>query len=144
VVWRFDDSLNLLDGEGNRVAALGARRDRADLPLLAGQGARQVVPEALAILAVAGPVKSRIRGLVRIGERRWELVLDRDQRIMLPEDNPISALEQVMALEQATELLARDVLIVDMRNQNRPRLRMANPAVAELRNIRMIKPGATP
>ncbi|MGR3661075.1 MAG: cell division protein FtsQ/DivIB [Paracoccaceae bacterium] len=144
VVWRFGNGLNLLDGEGNRVAALGARKDRADLPLLAGQGAKLVVPEALAILAVAGPVKSRIRGLVRIGERRWDLVLDRDQRILLPEENPISALEQVMALEQATELLARDVLIVDMRNSNRPTLRMAPPAVAELRNIRMIKPGATP
>ncbi len=142
VVWRYEGDLNLLDGEGHRVAALGARRDRADLPLLAGQGAKLMVPEAIAVLAVAGPVKSRVRGLVRIGERRWDLVLDRDQRIMLPENNPIQALEQVMALEQATELLARDIIIVDMRNKDRPTLRMAKPAVAELKNIRMTKPGA--
>lgn len=142
VVWRSGEGLDLLDENGHRVAAVGSRRDRADLPLLAGAGADEAVQEGLTVLAAAGPVKDRVRGLVRVGERRWDLVLDRDQRIMLPEKQPIQALEQVMALEQATELLARDVIVVDMRKKGRPTLRMATPAVAELRKIRDTKPGA--
>ncbi|MGJ8584508.1 MAG: cell division protein FtsQ/DivIB [Marinosulfonomonas sp.] len=142
VVWRSGEGLELLDENGHRVAAVGSRRDRADLPLLAGAGADEAVEEGLTILAAAGPVKDRVRGLVRIGERRWDLVLDRDQRIMLPEKAPIQALEQVMALEQATELLARDITVVDMRKKGRPTLRMASSAVAELRKIRDTKPGA--
>lgn len=142
VVWRSGESLDLLDENGHRVAAVGSRRDRADLPLLAGAGADEAVDEGLTVLAAAGPVQDRVRGLVRIGERRWDLVLDRDQRIMLPEKAPIQALEQVMALEQATELLARDITVVDMRKKGRPTLRMATPAVAELRKIRDTKPGA--
>ena len=136
VVWRSGDGLKLLDVSGHRVAAIAARIARADLPLLAGQGADQQVPEALAILTAAAPVADRVRGLVRIGERRWDLVLDRDQRILLPELAPVPALQQVMALEQAQDLLDRDLVAVDMRNQNRPTLRMAPLAVEELRRIR--------
>lgn len=142
VVWRLGRELQLLDHSGHRVSALKSRLDRADLPLLAGVGAELAVPEALSVLAASGPVRDRVRGLVRIGERRWDLVLDRNQRILLPEQDPVPALEQVMALEQATELLARDVLVVDMRNNQRPTLRMAAPAVTELRRISDIKAGA--
>lgn len=141
VVWRIGRSLDLLDIDGHRVTNLGARPERADLPLLAGAGADSAVPQALAVLAVTGPVKDRVRGLVRIGERRWDLVLDRDQRILLPEHEPVLALEQVMALEQATELLARDIVIVDMRNKNRPTLRLARPNGAQLSRINQPEPG---
>ena len=142
VVWRNGQGLDLLDADGNRVSPIAMRSDRPDLPLLAGEGAEDAVPEALEILATAGPVARRVRGLVRMGERRWTLVLDRDQSILLPEAHPIEALEQVMALQQAQDLLVRDVMIVDMRNENRPTVRMAEPAVEELRRIRGLGPGA--
>jgi hypothetical protein len=60
--------------------------------------------------------RTRLRGLVRIGERRWDVVLDRDQRILLPADRRRGALERVIALDEAHELLARDIAVVDMRN----------------------------
>lgn len=141
VVWRNSEGLDLLDAEGHRVSPVASRTDRMDLPLLAGEGADDAVPEALAILATAGPVARRVRGLVRMGERRWTLVLDRDQSILLPEASPIDALEQVMALQQAQDLLARDVMIVDMRNENRPTVRMAETAVEELRRIKGLGQG---
>lgn len=142
VVWRNERGLDLLDAQGHRVATVASRTDRGDLPLLAGAGAENAVPEALEVLATAGPVTERIRGLVRMGERRWTLVLDRDQSIMLPETRPIAALEQVMALQQAQDLLARDIVAVDMRNENRPTLRMSTPATEELRRIKGLGPGA--
>ena len=142
VVWRNERGLDLLDAQGHRVATVASRTDRGDLPLLARAGAENAVPEALEVLATAGPVTERIRGLVRMGERRWTLVLDRDQSIMLPEARPIAALEQVMALQQAQDLLARDIVAVDMRNENRPTLRMSTPATEELRRIKGLGPGA--
>lgn len=141
VVWRTREGLELLDATGHRVAAISSRMGRSDLPLLAGLGAEQHVPEALRIYAAADLVLDRVRGLVRIGERRWDVVLDRDQRIKLPEDRPVYALEQVMALVQAQDLLDRDLVIVDMRNQNRPTLRMAGSAVDDLRRIQGYIPG---
>ncbi|MGR3291039.1 MAG: cell division protein FtsQ/DivIB, partial [Paracoccaceae bacterium] len=132
-VWRVGRDIELLDAVGHRVAVISSRMDRMDLPLLAGAGAEKHVVEALELLKAAAPVSDRVRGLVRMGERRWDLVLDRGQRILLPEKNSVQALLQVMALEEASDLLARDIIAVDMRNQSRPTLRMAAPAVEELR-----------
>ena len=99
------------------------------------------MPQALDILAAAAPLADRLRGLVRMGERRWDVVLDRDQRIQLPETAPIIALEKVIALDKAQDLLARDISVIDMRNPVRPTLRLAEPALEELTRIRAIERG---
>ena len=133
LIWRNDDRLVLLDATGHRVAGLAARADRADLPLVAGDGADGATPEALALLDAAGPIAARLRGLVRMGDRRWDIVLDRDQRIQLPAENPVAALERLLALDQAEKLLDRDILAIDLRNEQRPVLRLAPFALGELR-----------
>lgn len=141
IIWRTGGNIDLLDRTGHRVASLTERQVRADLPLIAGQGANAAVDEALALIEASGPIAPRLRGLVRVGERRWDVVLDRDQRIMLPETAPVEALEQVLALNEAQDLLARDITHIDMRNPGRPTLRMAEQAVEELRRIRSLDRG---
>ncbi len=135
VLWRTGTSLEMLDATGHRVATLLDRSARPDLPVIAGEGAEQAVPEALAILAAAKPILLRVRGLLRIGARRWDMVLDRDQRILLPEGNPIQAVEQAIAIDAAEELLARDLAMVDLRNAERPTLRLTPGAVEETRKL---------
>lgn len=140
VIWRTEDGLTMLDATGHRVAGLAERRDRPDLPLIAGEGADAATAEALALLAAAEPLLPRLRGLVRLGERRWDVMLDRDQRLMLPADDPAAALERLIALDRAEDLLARDVTVVDLRVPLRPVLRLAPDALSDLRNPR----GQTP
>ena len=94
--------------------------------------------EALALMVAARPLGARVRGLVRMGERRWDVVLDRDQRILLPSANPVRALERVIVLNQGSELLERDVVAVDMRLAERPTLRMSSNAVKDWWRIRQI------
>jgi len=132
-VWRTEEGLTLVDETGHRVAGLRARADRADLPLIAGEGADAATPEALDLIAAAGPLTPRIRGLVRVGDRRWDLVLDRDQRVMLPEKNPVQALERLLALDHAQDLMNRDILTVDLRSDHRPTLRLTRKALADIR-----------
>lgn len=141
LVWRRGSELLLVDAEGHRIARLSRRSARADLPLIAGAGAAARAPEALELIAAAGPVSDRLRGLVRVGERRWDVVLDRDQRIRLPEEGAVAALERVLALDRARDLLARDVRSIDMRIAERPTVRLAAGAVTELKRIRRIERG---
>ncbi len=47
--------------------------------------------------------------------------------------NPCAALERLIALDQAEDLLARDVFAFDLRNQDRPVLRLAPYALHEMR-----------
>ncbi len=134
-LWRRADGLHLVDEEGVPIGTAAARADRPDLPLVAGEGADRAVAEALALLAVAGPLSDRVRGLVRMGDRRWDLVLDGGQRVLLPTQAPVPALERVIALEQAQDMLSRDISVVDMRHAARPTIRLNETALAALRGV---------
>lgn len=138
VVWRTWDGVEILDETGAHVDDLRARAERADLPLIAGDGANLHVDEALALLAAAQPFGDRLRGLVRIGQRRWDVVLDRDQRILLPTQDPVQALERVLVLNEVQDLLKRDVEVVDLRIGARATIRMSNDAAADWLEIRKI------
>ena len=130
-VWRSWDGLMLVDRHGYVVAEIDRRSERPDLPVIAGKGGDKDVAGALAILRAAAPLGDRLKGLVRVGERRWDVVLDRGQRVLLPEVNPVRALERVIVLGEVQDMLERDVTTVDMRLADRPTVRMNAPAVEE-------------
>ena len=141
LVWRRGADLLLIDATGVLVAGLHTRSDRADLPLVVGQGANEAAAEALDILAAAGPIAPRIQGLVRIGARRWDIVLDHNQRLMLPQTDPLAALDRALALDQAERLFDRDILALDLRYGPRPVLRLAPYALGQRqRDLGLIQP----
>lgn len=135
-VWRHADGLDLIDATGRRVARVAHRDVRADLPMLAGEGAPDAVAEAAVLLAAAQPIGPQVAGLVRMGMRRWDLVLDSGLRILLPATDPVAALERALALHAAQDLLARDIAAVDLRNPLQPTLRLTPEAALELARIR--------
>jgi len=137
IVWRTRRGIELLDETGAHVARIASRKDYAHLPLIAGKGAGAHVDEALDLLTTARSLGGRVRGLVRIGERRWDLVLDHGQRIMLPTDRPVRALERVLAVNEVQDLLERDVAVVDMRLGQRPTIRMTKAASEDWWNTKV-------
>lgn len=134
-VFRGPDGLKLIDNDAVLIQTIIARADRSDLPLITGDGAREALAEGLEIYRVAGPLLPRMRGVVRMGERRWDVILDSGQRILLPTSNPVVAFERVVAMSQAQDLLERDVAVVDMRHPARPTIRMNEQAVTNLRQV---------
>jgi cell division protein FtsQ len=134
-VWRDKGTLRLID-QGQVISGIiETRADRRDLPLIAGDGAHDHLEEALALFQTAAPIKERVRGLVRMGERRWDMVLDKGVRLMLPEAAPIAALDRMIALNEAKDMLNRDIAAVDMRNPDRAVLRMTSDAANALRRV---------
>lgn len=130
-LWRMPGVLHVIDIEGTVIDRVARRAERRDLPVVAGAGAAAGVAEALDILGAAGPLGMDLRGLVRMGERRWDLVLADGKRILLPETDPVRALDRVMVLHGAQDILARDVAAIDMRIAARPTIRLNEYAVAE-------------
>lgn len=131
VLWRTRTGLDVLDAVGATIASVETREARADLPVLTGPGADRAVPEALEILAAATAFERPVRGLVRMGERRWDLVLADGKRVLLPETEPVRALERVIVLDAANDMLERDVVSIDMRLGARPTLRLSETATEE-------------
>ncbi|MEM0934929.1 MAG: cell division protein FtsQ/DivIB [Pseudomonadota bacterium] len=136
LIWRSNAGLILVDATGHPIAATQARADWPELPLIAGDGAHHAAEEALALFAATAPLAERVRGLQRRGARRWDIVLTDSQRIMLPETGPVAALEYVLALDAARDLLSRDVSDIDLRLAERPTLRLSPFAQDELNRIR--------
>lgn len=143
-VWRLDGEPWLVDATGAKIVALFARDEYPGLPLVAGEGADGAIGEALAIVDAMGPLKPRLRGLVRVGDRRWDVVLDRDTVILLPmtgtgmvpalaaRADPVEAMLTAVTLHETQGLFDRDVTAVDLRVPSRPVLRLPPRAIEAL------------
>lgn len=142
-IWRTAEGLRLIDGEGVPVSNVQRRSQHPDLPVIAGEGAPEHVSEALQLVAAAAPLGDRLRGLVRMGNRRWDVVLDRNQRILLPTQGAVRALERVIVLEATPtrEVLSRDIARIDLRLPERPTVQMNASATEEWRRIRQLNSG---
>ncbi len=141
VIWRSEEGLVLLDASGEKSGRLISRLDRPELPLVTGLGVEKNVAEAMDVFAKLAPISGRVRGLMRIGERRWDVVLDRNQILRLPEEEPLAALERIFALHAAQDILSRDVAVVDVRDGRKPILRLSAPALDGLKKLRLIANG---
>lgn len=139
VLWRTGRELDMLDANGERTGVLTSRLDRLDLPLIAGEAAEEHIAEALELYALAKPIEGRLRGLRRMGMRRWDMILNRGQTIQLPEENAHDALNRVLALHAAQKILARDVVTIDMRDATRPILRLTDIATEIIRTTAEIE-----
>ena len=124
-LWRIDGSLKLLDASGVEIAPAETRAEWPGAPLIVGPGAEQVLDEALALYQSARLAGLPILGLTRIGGRRWDMELVDGPRILLPEQQPFQAIEQVSGWVGEHDLLSRDVTRVDLRLPNAPTLRRA-------------------
>jgi cell division protein FtsQ len=132
---RADEVLVMLDKGGVEIGPAGLRANHPELPVILGAGAQDRVGEVTALLGGAPGIVPRLRALIRVGERRWDLVLDRGLLIKLPETGGVEALSRIMALHYGEELLDRNIAVIDMRLPERPALRM-KPDAAETYQIR--------
>ena len=127
-IFRDGDRLILLDETGSAVTETDSRQDHIELPLITGEGADMSVSEALKIFAAASGIRDSIRGLNRIGERRWDLILDGGRRVLLPAGQPDEAVQRLLILENAELLLQRRLAAVDLRDPLRTSVRLSEPA----------------
>ena len=133
-LWRDSTSaLWQVDREGVAIAQVPGRAAYPKLPVVLGDGAPAAMGEALDIFRSAPDLEPRVRALVRVGRRRWNVVLDRGLSIYLPADDPTVALGRVMALQYGEELLDRGASVIDMRLTDRPTVRMTPEATESYR-----------
>lgn len=139
VAWVSDRGIDVLDAEGHRVATLHDLEAAGNLPLIAGKGAGRRVPEALALIEAAKPLEDRLIGLIRIGERRWDVTLTDGMQIMLPEVAPIEALDRALAMHAAKNLFERDIAALDLRLRQRPTLRLTATGHEDLTRLQQLE-----
>ena len=114
------------------TSPLETRLPETPLPMMAGLGADVAVEEAASLFEAARPLGDRLLGLVRVGERRWDVILREGPRILLPEQAPRAALDRVMLLHDVQELLDRDLVRIDLRDPERMTVQLTPEALETL------------
>lgn len=133
LIWRNGARLSLLGDGGMVIGETWNRNDYPALRLVAGTGADRAMSEALELYAALKPVGGMVRGLVRVGERRWDIVLDRSRRVLLPEDGPVQAANRLMELDRVDRILSREIALVDLRVPGRVKVRLTESGLQAMR-----------
>jgi len=126
--WQEDGQISVIDYNGERLLAERAV-DHADLPLVVGEGAGPAAEPLLIALENLPQLRERLRALVRVGDRRWNVELESGTTIALPEEGAAHALEQVESLQAQHALLDRPLTQIDMRAPGRMAVRV-HPSLA--------------
>ena len=127
VFWRNNKGLEILDANGVSIDAAANRKKQNNLPLIAGHGANNYVKEALFIYQNTDLFLNEIIGLVRVGNRRWDIILTGKRRVMLPAQDIALVLNNIAVLNKSYELSSLNFSVLDFRNIDRMTIRRGKP-----------------
>lgn len=100
----------------------------ARLPLVVGAGAAGAATALIDALESEPTVLKQVSASVRVGQRRWNLILRSGVDVLLPEGAEPQALHRLAQLEDNMHLLERPLINIDMRLPDRMVVRPRPPA----------------
>ena len=132
-IWRKDNVMSVIDETGSFIRIANSRVDYPKLPLVVGEAANLVVSEISSLMQSNEYFRDHVRAFVRVGERRWDLILENNVRIMLPQREFLAAFDRLMLMDEAGSLLSGRLSNIDMRLVVRPTVRVDTVSVDPLR-----------
>lgn len=95
------------------------------LPLVVGKGAETQARDFLALLDRYPQVRAVTKAAIYVGERRWNLRLNDNLDVRLPENDVGNALATLSKLDREDHLFSRDIVAIDMRLPDRLTVRLS-------------------
>ena len=126
-LWQKDGRVSVIAADGTVLEPFVEDR-YLGLPLVVGRGAEQRAKDFLAIVDRYPEIRSLLRASVLVAERRWNLRLNNDIDVRLPETNVEQTLDRLVALDREKKLLSRDIVAVDLRLPDRVSVRLSAAA----------------
>ena len=127
-LWQKGRELFVIDRDGREIVPYAANRF-SNLPFVVGVGAAKHAAEFLDQMDVVPELRARVKAYIRVGDRRWDLRLDNGKTLRLPEDGAIEAAAEIARMDRDIGLLSRDILVVDMRIEDRMVIRLTPDAL---------------
>lgn len=126
-IWQHGNELQLIERDGKPIAKL---RDNkfAHLPLFVGKDAGTGAEEIMHDLDRWPAVKGRVKALMRVAGRRWDLKLDNGVVIKLPEHDMDRAMAELAEFDNSQQMLERDILAIDLRLPDRTTVQLTADA----------------
>ncbi len=133
--WLEDGEISVIDYNGERLLAERAA-DHPELPLVVGAGAGPAAEPLLIALEDLPQLRARLKALLRVGERRWDMELNSGTTIALPEAGAAEALARLETLHAEHGLLDRPLARLDMRAPGRLAVRVHPELAGGSRSLR--------
>jgi cell division protein FtsQ len=131
-LWQHQQRHYLVDEQG--VVISGDHLQAFDkLPIIVGRDAPVHAPHILSLLNKFPEIRNKITALVRVGERRWDLHLDKTLQIKLPEAGLEEALVKLDLLIKQKKVNSKEVSVVDLRVKNQMVMRLSPAAAMRLK-----------
>ena len=132
-IWRKDNVMSVIDETGSFIRIANSRVDYPKLPLVVGEAADLAVSEISSLMQANEYFEDHVRAFLRVGERRWDLILENNVRIMLPQKEFLAAFDRLMLMNDAASLLSGRLSNIDMRLMVRPTVRVDTASVDPLK-----------
>lgn len=121
-LWQLDGEVWLIDADGVKITKDNLE-DFSTIPFIVGEGAPKHYPELAMAFENTPQLAQKISSLIRVGDRRWDIMFDTGARLRLPEATTNYTLTQAWLrfanLEREHQLLSREVAVYDMRLADR-------------------------
>lgn len=134
-IWqRSPKDASVIDVTGVEVSRLNDKRFMR-LPRVVGAAAGKKAGAFLAILNEFPTIGARMRAASLVAERRWNLLLESGVTVRLPERNVRAAMQALVRLEQEKGLFNRDIVLIDLRLEDRLVIRLTKDAAQRRRDL---------
>lgn len=114
-IWQFQQQLYLIDEEGNRISKDNIEKFK-QLPHVVGVDANIYAKSLIEDLSRFPDIANRVISAVRYGGRRWNLNLEQDITVKMPEIGFSQAYEYLNALNKKGKLFGQNYKIIDLRD----------------------------
>jgi cell division protein FtsQ len=112
-LWR--DKKGIAVVERNGAVITREPEEQFHLPIIVGAGAPEAAAPFIDALGGFKAVNARVKMIERVGERRWDLLLDTGVTAKLPEEGWETQLGELERLITGKKVLDRDIEIIDLR-----------------------------
>jgi cell division protein FtsQ len=125
-IWQYQHRLALIDKDG---VVIGPVDDRAmpDLPVVVGPGANRRATQLAALMATAPSLKPLVTAASWQGDRRWDIIFQSGEKVMLPEGDAeaAKALAFFAQEDRRAGMLGKGLVSIDLRDPSRMVARMS-------------------
>ena len=132
LLMKKENGFNVLSEHGDYIRSLHSRENFSDLPVITGEGAENAAAQATAIFKAIYGNLDQVRGLVFVGQRRWNIIMKSGQVVMLPEHDALQAVQKIIILDKTEQILSRQIAVFDFRLPSRITLRVPSDKYGQI------------
>jgi cell division protein FtsQ len=125
-LWQRNQKLYLVSRNGAVIETANLGK-YAKLLIIVGEDAPKKAQGLFDILAQEPELRTHVTAAVLVGKRRWNIRMDNDVDVKLPESGALEAWRHFAELNRRNNLLEKDVTVVDMRQPDRVVVRQGHP-----------------